>query len=88
MTACCCVKTCRLGYCEQFLTTGQGISLSIEQYAALLKAIPSINSALRDLGHDLNDPDGNVADGPAVSKKPKKEKPSKANIEATSEEDN
>lgn len=70
------------------LIIGQGISLSIDQYAALLKAIPSINAALRERGHEFNEPDSSIADEPVVSKKAKKEKPSKANIEATSEEDN
>lgn len=66
----------------------QGISLSVEQYNHLLKAIPEINAALRDLGHDVDDSAASVGNGATTTKKVKKEKPAKANIEATSEEDN
>ncbi|KAK5987206.1 Putative RNA polymerase II transcriptional coactivator [Cladobotryum mycophilum] len=61
----------------------KGISLSVEQYLALLKAAPGINAALREAGVAFDDPElSDVPDAP--SKKSKKEK---ANIEATSEED-
>lgn len=68
----------------------QGISLSVEQYTSFLKVIPELNAALRELGHDIDDPVTSASNGPSssVAKKPKKEKPAKANIEATSEEDN
>lgn len=66
----------------------QGISLSFEQYSSFLKIIPDINAALRELGHDVDDPKAAITNGSSITKKAKKEKPSKANIEATSEEDN
>jgi hypothetical protein len=66
----------------------KGISLSVEQYAALLKAVPSINATLRDLGHVVDDLDEDDSVVGAVPKtKTKKTKPPKANIEATSDED-
>lgn len=64
---------------------GQGISLSVDQYAALLKAVPAINAALRDLGHTVEDDVQGAADQVRVAKD--KAKPPKANIEATSDED-
>lgn len=69
--------------------TLQGISLTIEQYAALLKSVPGINTALKELGHAV-DADG--VDAPKVGAKPKEKmertkKSSKANIEATSDEE-
>lgn len=49
--------------------------------------MPSINGRLRELG-ELVDPSGDVEDGaPAIVKKTKKEKSDKANIDATSDED-
>ncbi|PHH83143.1 hypothetical protein CDD82_3436 [Ophiocordyceps australis] len=67
----------------------KGISLSVDQYAALLKAAPAINVALRDLGQKI-DTFEHIIDAPAnpspKSEKPRT-KPSKANIEATSDED-
>ncbi|KFH44760.1 putative RNA polymerase II transcriptional coactivator-like protein [Hapsidospora chrysogenum ATCC 11550] len=67
----------------------KGISLSVEQWTTLLKAAPGINAALRDLGHLGDDEDADAVDEPPVVKAPKKEKSksSKANIEATSDED-
>lgn len=67
----------------------KGISLSVEQWTALLKATAGINAALRDLGHLGDDEDADAFDEPPVVKAPKKEKskPLKANIEATSDED-
>ncbi|KAF7560470.1 hypothetical protein G7046_g3662 [Stylonectria norvegica] len=68
----------------------QGISLSIEQYTALLKAVPGINAALRELGQAVSDPEESnqlaVVTKPDASKK-EKSKPSRSNIEATSDED-
>ncbi|KAH7326100.1 transcriptional Coactivator p15-domain-containing protein [Stachybotrys elegans] len=67
----------------------KGISLSVEQYAALLKCVPSINAALRDKGHSVDEPEG-LDEVPATKKASKKElksKASRANIEATSDED-
>ncbi|KAF5246120.1 hypothetical protein FANTH_7027 [Fusarium anthophilum] len=68
----------------------KGISLSIEQYNAFLKAVPQINAALRAKGLLV---EGDVADEPdtalipaAKAKKERKKSP-KANIETTSEEE-
>lgn len=66
----------------------KGISLSFEQYNSLLKVIPQINEALRELGHDVGDSTVTASNGSGTLTKAKREKPSKANIEATSEEDN
>ncbi|KND89676.1 putative RNA polymerase II transcriptional coactivator [Tolypocladium ophioglossoides CBS 100239] len=67
----------------------KGISLSIEQYTALLKAVPSINATLREMGQAVDGIDETDETAVATTVKPKKEKsrPSKANIEATSDED-
>ena len=76
----------------------KGISLSLDQYKALVRAIPDINAALRDDGVAISDAegeeDGGAGEGssktPSVAKE-KKEKKAKAskksNIEATSDED-
>lgn len=71
------------------LTSSQGISLSVQQYVALLKAAPGINATLRDLGHVI-DSDEDMDDAPVPPKsktKKEKPKPSKSNIEATSDEE-
>ena len=65
----------------------KGISLSIEQYNALLKAVPGINAALGKLGHQVGDLDENAAKPPATTPKERKPKPPKANIDATSDEE-
>ncbi len=73
----------------------KGISLSLDQYKALIRAIPDINAALREDGVAMSDAeDDDVVDSkPATKeKKEKKEKkaaaaPKKSNIEATSDED-
>ncbi|KAH8879990.1 transcriptional Coactivator p15 family protein [Thozetella sp. PMI_491] len=68
----------------------KGISLSIEQYQALLQAIPAINAQLRNAGVAVEDPQ---PAGPPVEAKPKTEpqakvaRSKKSNIEATSDED-
>ncbi|KAF4501702.1 transcriptional Coactivator p15 family [Fusarium agapanthi] len=68
----------------------KGISLSIEQYNAFLKAVPQINAALRAKGLLV---EGDVADEPvtalipAAKAKKERKKSSKANIETTSEEE-
>ncbi|OAA62535.1 RNA polymerase 2 transcriptional [Niveomyces insectorum RCEF 264] len=72
----------------------KGISLSLEQYKTLLRAIPQINAALRDDGVAMDDVDDEVGGGAAdddnaraeSSTKPRKA-PKKANHEATSDED-
>ena len=69
----------------------QGISLSIDHYKALLKAIPEINAGLKDQGIDISpdaidDDDGEEVEKPQRKAKAKA-KQSKANIEATSDEE-
>ncbi|PTB38969.1 uncharacterized protein TrAFT101_006996 [Trichoderma asperellum] len=66
----------------------KGISLSVEQYLALLKAAPGINAALRAKGQDVDDPDEMDIEEPSVPTNKKKSKSDKSNIEATSDEDN
>lgn len=67
----------------------KGISLTVEQYNALLKAIPAINAELSAQGHDVAE----IPSGPALSSgvqkstTKEKKKPTKANIEATSDEE-
>ncbi|KAI1808141.1 PC4-domain-containing protein [Daldinia bambusicola] len=72
----------------------KGIMLTPEQYNKLLEAIPSINTELRNKGHDTPDIPGSAAtapESPVKAKPEKKVKPqnkkAKANIEATSDED-
>ncbi|KAL7814621.1 PC4 domain-containing protein [Trichoderma aethiopicum] len=65
----------------------KGISLSVEQYLALIKAAPGINAALRAMGQDVDDPDEMDIEEPSVPKASKKSKSDKSNIEATSDED-
>ncbi|KAK4144296.1 transcriptional Coactivator p15-domain-containing protein [Dichotomopilus funicola] len=70
----------------------KGISLTLDQYSALLKAIPEVNEKLRADGHELGDaPAGaetDASDATAVkTEKSAKTKPQKANIEATSDEE-
>lgn len=70
----------------------QGISLSIEQYQALLGLVPSINEQLRNNGVALDDDEvgnGGLDEPVKASKKAQKSKAEfkKANIEATSDED-
>lgn len=70
------------------LTARQGISLSIEQYKALLAAVPAINKTLRETGHfAAADDTDETAVATTVKSKKENSKPSKANIEATSDED-
>lgn len=66
----------------------KGISLSVEQYLALLKAAPGINAALRAKGQDVEEPDEMDIEEPSVSTNKKKSKSDKSNIDATSDEDN
>jgi hypothetical protein len=68
----------------------QGISLSVEQYQALVGMIPSINEELRRMGLSITDPDSAVSSSTATSSKsPKKnkKKSEKENFDATSDED-
>ncbi|QPC77606.1 hypothetical protein HYE68_008358 [Fusarium pseudograminearum] len=68
----------------------KGISLSIEQYNAFLKAVPRINAALRAKGlvveGDTEEPDTAMEIVPTKVKREQKKSP-KANIETTSEEE-
>lgn len=70
----------------------KGISLSVDQYKAFLKAIPAINAELQRDGHKIDKIE--VADIPDADEEPRptKSKPSKkpskkSNIEATSDEE-
>ncbi|KIE02326.1 Transcriptional Coactivator p15 family protein, partial [Metarhizium majus ARSEF 297] len=67
----------------------KGISLSVAQYTALLKAAPGINAALRQMGQAMEDVDdlGDATVGPTKKPKKEKKKASKANIDATSDEE-
>ncbi|KAM0418844.1 hypothetical protein ACHAPT_012209 [Fusarium lateritium] len=67
----------------------KGISLSVEQYNALVKAIPAINAALRAQGQEVEDPEDEAETALVPVSKPKKERKRspKANIEATSDEE-
>ncbi|KAI1380893.1 transcriptional Coactivator p15-domain-containing protein [Hypoxylon crocopeplum] len=80
----------------------KGIMLSPEQYIKLLEAIPSINTELQEKGHELPDisssalaPEAPAPEAPAEAAAPEAEakskkikpKKAKANIEATSDED-
>jgi len=76
---------------EQMLPGKKGISLTIEQYKALLRAIPQVNANLRKMGIEVEaeaagveDSEADEATQPAKRVKAKK---SKANIEATSDEE-
>ncbi|KAI0536344.1 transcriptional Coactivator p15-domain-containing protein [Xylaria digitata] len=70
----------------------KGIMLTLEQYNALLTAIPDINTELESKGHEVPDIFAKAPTAPApkpvsksTSKAQKREK--KMNIEATSDED-
>ncbi|KAF4584078.1 Transcriptional Coactivator p15 family protein [Ophiocordyceps camponoti-floridani] len=64
----------------------KGISLSVEQYVALVKAVPAINAALGEMGHDVSEAPP-ADDIPVIKQAKGKTKSPKANIEATSDED-
>lgn len=59
------------------------------QYTALLKAAPGINAALRQMGQAMEDVDdlGDATVEPTKKPKKEKKKASKANIDATSDEE-
>ncbi|KAK4164822.1 RNA polymerase [Cladorrhinum sp. PSN259] len=69
----------------------KGISLSLDQYNALLRAIPKLNEELRSQGHEVEDPPvtsgGSSAAAAKSEKSSKTKKPKKSNIEETSDEE-
>lgn len=70
----------------------KGISLSLDQYKAFLKALPEINASLglsdveKDEADEEDEEDEEVVDKKPAAKKSKKAK-AKANIDATSDEE-
>ncbi|KAK0745358.1 transcriptional Coactivator p15-domain-containing protein [Apiosordaria backusii] len=66
----------------------KGISLSIDQYKAFLKAIPQLNEELRSQGVEVDDlPAGTGSSSSKPPLKAETKKAKKANIEVTSEEE-
>jgi hypothetical protein len=70
----------------------QGISLNVDQYKALVKAIPGINAQLKEMGIDAGESadamdEDEAEEVPKPQKRIKARKAEKANIEATSDED-
>lgn len=69
----------------------KGITLSVPQYEALLKAIPTLNAQLKGKGFDVGASAQAVDEESAGELKPRKriksKKAEKANIEATSDEE-
>lgn len=68
----------------------QGISLTIEQYSALITLMPQIEDLLQKKGEEVPRPDyGASKDAPAKTDASDDEgdEPEKANIDATSDED-
>ncbi|SPO06719.1 related to RNA polymerase II transcriptional coactivator [Cephalotrichum gorgonifer] len=74
---------------DKFLPGKKGISLNLEEYGELLKAIPAINAELkRKTGQSFDDPDDTSAPPPkAIASKKVSKSKSKSNIEMTSEEE-
>ncbi|KAK4038284.1 transcriptional Coactivator p15-domain-containing protein [Parachaetomium inaequale] len=67
----------------------KGISLSLDQYKALLKVIPELNEQLRSQGHQVDSTTAAGASNALVKadEPPKAKKSQKANIDATSDEE-
>ncbi|KAL1875942.1 hypothetical protein VTK73DRAFT_9726 [Phialemonium thermophilum] len=65
----------------------KGISLSVDQYKAFLKAIPEINAEIRKEGHVIDDDDSIDDGGELPVPKSQKGSSKKSNIEATSDEE-
>ncbi|KAK1654204.1 transcriptional Coactivator p15 [Colletotrichum phormii] len=69
----------------------KGISLTVPQYEALVKAMPAISEKLRAMGHDVEDveEDGGASTAIEAPKPAAKEmsRAKKSNIEATSDEE-
>lgn len=74
----------------QTLTSTQGISLTIDQYKILLEVLPKLNAHLKGMDIDVSaspvsDEESEEEEKPKKRVKAKKQE--KANIEATSDED-
>ncbi|KLU88437.1 hypothetical protein MAPG_07423 [Magnaporthiopsis poae ATCC 64411] len=67
----------------------KGISLTLDQYQALLKNAPAINAELRKMGEDVQDVEASTVDPPTEAPRPpsRDKRAKKANIEATSDEE-
>lgn len=66
----------------------QGISLSLDQYRALLQVIPELNEQLRSDGHEVGHiPAAEASAFLGMADKSTKPKSQKANIDATSDEE-
>lgn len=70
----------------------QGISLTLDQYKALVKAIPEINASLKASGVAVEestamDEDDEVADAKPKKRKAATKKETKSNIDETSDEE-
>ncbi|KAK9782514.1 putative Transcriptional coactivator p15 (PC4) C-terminal domain-containing protein [Seiridium cardinale] len=65
----------------------KGISLPLEQYNALLRAIPAINAELASQGLDVAEIPSNIPSNTVQKPSSKEKRSKKANIEATSDEE-
>ncbi|CZT02763.1 uncharacterized protein RAG0_09782 [Rhynchosporium agropyri] len=74
----------------EFKPSSKGISLTVDQYKILLEIIPKVNTHLKGMGIDVaasEVPDGESEEERVPKKRVKPTKQEKANIEATSDED-
>ncbi|CAG8972495.1 hypothetical protein HYALB_00001186 [Hymenoscyphus albidus] len=76
---------------DEYLPGKKGISLTVDQYKAFLKAIPEINASLKAAGVAVEESTAMDEDEPVKDEKPAKRKTKKdakkANIEETSDEE-
>ncbi|KAM0285638.1 hypothetical protein ACHAQH_001344 [Verticillium albo-atrum] len=77
---------------DEMLPAKKGISLSLPQFEALLRAAPAISIKLREMGHDVEDSEdaGGAStreDAPKKTKIAAQPKQKKDNFEATSDEE-